>query len=64
MWMVNQYVPERGVLNKVVRFGQQEMRWWGGPEQQTVRFVLLSNQQLTLAVGDPSLIEMSYQKVI
>ena len=57
------YVPEGGVFNKVVRLKPQEMRWWGGPEQQVVRFTLCSKQQLTLAVGEPALIEMSYQKV-
>ena len=63
MWMVNQYVPEGGVLNKAVTLESFEMRWWGGPEQQLVRFLLKNEHQLCLTVGQPVLIELHYQKV-
>ena len=61
-WMVNQYLPDNGVLNKVAIIEGAEMRWWGGPKQHAVRFTLSTENELRLTVGEPVLIEMLYKR--
>ena len=61
-WMVNQYLPDSGVLNKVAIIEDAEMRWWGGPKQHAVRFILSTENKLRLTVGEPVLIEMLYKR--
>ena len=38
------------------------MRWWGGPKQHAVRFILSTENELRLTVGEPVLIEMLYKR--